>query len=66
MGQQRQLREYDLVELMLTDRERLYAEFNRVAGENGEAELQAVTDRDKIRAILRIEFPTTAEAGPHQ
>jgi len=66
MSQQRQLREYDLARLMLTDRERLYAEFNRVAGENGEEELQAITDRDKIMAILRIEFPAFEDAGQHQ
>ena len=57
MSQRRQLREYELVRLMLTDREQLYAEFDRVAGEKGEEELQASTDRDKIRAILAIEFP---------
>jgi len=56
MSQQRQLREYELVRLMLTDRERFYAEFDRVAGENGEVELQAITDRDKVRAILEIEY----------
>ena len=57
MSLQRQLREYDLVRMMLTDREQLYAEFERVAGDDGEEELQAITDRDKIRAILDIEFP---------
>gem|GEM_PF-1421568 len=66
MGKQRQLREYDLARLMLTDRQQLHAEFLRIAGEHGGKELQAITDRDKIMAILRIEFPAFDEAKPHQ
>jgi len=64
MSQRRQLREYQLVEMMLTDRELLYAEFEQVAGPNGEEELGAVTDRDKILAILSIEFPAAKQVGP--
>ena len=66
MGQQRQLREYDLARLLLTDRQLLHAEFLRVAGAHGAKELPAITDRDKIRSILKIEFPATDEVGPHQ
>ena len=61
MSQQRQLREYDLTSLMLKDRKLLHAEFVRVAGEHGVEELQAITDRDKILAILNIEFPVSKE-----
>ena len=66
MGLQRQHREYDLAHLMLRDRRLLHAEFIRVAGQRGVEELQAITDRDKIVAILNIEFPATKQAGPHQ
>jgi len=65
MSQQRQLREYDLARLMLKDRQQLHAEFLRVAGQHGSKELQAITDRDKIIAILRIEYPAGGEPGPN-
>jgi len=66
MSQQRQLREYELVRLMLANREQFYLEFDRVAGDNGEAELHAITDRDKVHAILRIEFPAWEDVSPRR
>ena len=63
MGLQRQLREYDLSRLMLKDRQLLHAEYVRVAGLRGAEELQAITDREKIRTILSIEFPATKREG---
>ena len=65
MGLQRQLREYDLTRLMLEDRQLLHAAFVRMAGEHGVKELQAITDRDQIRAILNVEFPTKRDR-PHR
>jgi hypothetical protein len=64
MSQNEQLREYELVEMMLHNRQQLIAEFIRIAGERGEEELQAFTDRDKIRAILNIEFPSRLPSFP--
>jgi len=57
LSQGRRFREYQLIAIMLNGRELLYAEFIRVAGVHGHDELLAITDRDKIRAILDIEFP---------
>ena len=66
MGQRQQLREYELTRLLLADRQQLHAEFLRIAGEHGDQVLEAITDRDKIQAILRIEFPAfeQAESNP--
>ena len=60
MSQQAQLREYQLVEMMLTDRQSLRAEFNRVIGDAGGCvDTKCVNDRDMIRAILALEFPSS-------
>ena len=65
MGQRRQLREYDLARLMLEDRQKLDAEFIRVVGERDDFEPQALTDREKILAILNAEFPA-GEPSPRK
>jgi hypothetical protein len=63
MGQQKKLREYQLVELMLKDRGELYAEFLRIMGQDKGP--RGLTDRDIIRAILEREFPRK-QREPHQ
>jgi hypothetical protein len=58
MSQRRHLREYQLVALMLSDRQALYAEFTRVMGDDGGSrDPRQLTDRDVIAVILEKEFP---------
>ena len=65
MSQRRQQREYEQTSLMLSDRQKFYAEFIRVTGQHGTKELQAITDRDKVYAVLNIEYPAK-EPASHQ
>lgn len=54
ISQQRQLREYQLVKLMLEDRAQLYFEFLRIPKRN--ATTCRLSDREMMQAILEREF----------
>jgi hypothetical protein len=56
MSQRRQLREYQLVQLMLNDRQAFHEEYRRVTEQSGRAVPQCFTDRDMVQTILAIEF----------
>jgi hypothetical protein len=57
MSQRRQLREFELVKLMLTDRDAFYEEYTRALERSGSPWVRCFTDRDMLRTILAIEFP---------
>jgi len=61
----RDLREFELVAYMLSDKQALYNEFFRVAGDAGGCrDHRRILDRCIIRAILDKEFPgVTADSG---
>lgn len=57
MSQQRQLREYELVRMMIVDPQLLRAEYVSVLGQPSEP----LTERQMVAAILERQFPHIEE-----